>query len=416
MGIAVVLSFAIPTWIEVPVFGLPMTAQTIVAILALLAFVVTSPRELLTPLTMLDFLVAGMVGIHFASDFHHGSTPLVAGLLAYGEWVLPYVAGRFAVRSENAIEPIAMCVCGVLVLLGVGGLIEMIAKINPWESLFGNRPVEGFIREASRFGFKRSFGPTTHPIYFGTLILILTPWPISFLFWARNASQRTLAVVYAVASLGIFTTLSRGPVVGWAAFYGVIPTVWVKWYRWVLGIGALVLVIGVAANFSSVSKLLDEWGGEKSRMTEYTLDGEKIEISTFRNRIVLLQVFWPAMSEAGFLGYGSKAMLTFPPDVPYLPADERARESLRYVDNAFVFYVLRFGWGGAAVFTILMLAAIFTAVYMSWDRSIGVFTGAAASMIVAMGISLLSVWFSYDFGFELLWTYGILAGLASSRC
>ncbi len=413
LGVTVVLAFAFPTWLQVPIFGAQMPIRTVVALAGLLAFTLRDPRQLISPLTLLDVLIASMVGVHFASDVFHGWDAVSAGFMSYGEWAVPYVAGRYALRSAGFLESLAMCVCGVLVILGIGGILETLSGINPWEAIFGERPVDGFNREASRFGFKRAFGPTMHPIYFGLLILVLTPWSIALLPWARTRLQQTFAVASTVASLGMFATLSRGPAIAWATMVIGLGAIWVRWYRWVLGAVTAAIVIWISLNFSSFVTMLDQMAGEKSRVTKISLDGERVELSSFRHRIVLLQVFWPAMKDAGLLGYGSNAMKSLPPDVPHLPADETARKSLKYVDNAFVFYVLRFGWLGATIFTLLIAGATYTAIRLSWDRSIGILTGATASMLVSMALALVTVWFSYDFGFELLWMYGILAGLAS---
>jgi len=416
LGVSVALTFVLPVWLEVPIFGIPMDLRTCVAIVALVAFFLRDPRQVWSPLTSLDLLVGGMVIIHVSSDVYHGRDAVLAGLLAYGEWAIPYVAGRYAMRSFKGVELLATCLCGVVVVLSAGGVIEMFSGVNPWEVIFGNRPIDGVPRDASRYGFKRAFGTTLHPIYFGLLVMICAPWSISLARWAKNGAQRSLAVCALITSFaGVFSSLSRGPILAMGAFTAVFGGIWSRWCRWGLGILLVAFLGWVVTDFNGVVSRIEKLGGEKSRVTKLKLDGDAVVLSSSRHRILLLQVYWPAMSQAGWLGYGSDALREFPPRVPYLPADEATRNTLKYVDNAYVFYILRFGWTGASLFSLLFITGAVTGIRLSWDRSIGVLAGSMAAMIIAVASALTTVWFSYDMGFEVLWSCGVLAGMASTQ-
>lgn len=416
LGIAVVLSFTFPVWLEVPIIGIPMGVRTFVSIALLILFAIRDPRAIWSPLTVLDTLIAGMVIVHVVSDSYHGWNVALAGLRAYGEWAVPYVAGRYAMRSSREMEPLAACVSGVVILLGVTGLIEMALGVNLWELLFGNRPIDNFARNNSRFGLKRAFGTTLHPIYFGMLGLILAPWPLALAFWSKEKRVFSLAISGLAASfIGVCASLSRGPVLGAVIFLCLLSGIWSRWCRWLLAIGCTALALWLAVDFRGVVSQLERLGGEESRVTKLKLDGQNVELSSFRHRLLLIQVYWPALQHAGWLGYGTESIQEVPPKVPFLPADPATRATLRFVDNSFVFNTLRFGWSGALIFSGLFVAAAITGIRLAWDRSIGVLASTLAAMTMAAAVSLATVWFSYDMGFELLWSFGVIAGLSSQQ-
>jgi len=416
LGIAVVLSFVVPVWLEMPIVGISMGVRTFVSIAALLAFAAWSPRRIWSPLTILDVIIAGLVVVHVASDVFHGGSVGSTALRAYGEWALPYVAGRYAMQSTRDMEPLAICVSGVLVVLAMGGLIEMASGTNLWEVIFGVRPIDGFGRHAARFGLKRAFGTTLHPIYFGLLILILTPWPLVWMLWSKHIRDRSLAISGLVISfLGVCSSLSRGPVLGAAILLCLLASIWSRWCRWMLAVACAALLIWVTVDLRGLTSRLEWLGGEQSHLTNLKLDGETVELSSFRHRLLLIQVYWPAMSHAGWLGYGTEAVTELPPKVPFLPADPQTRERLKFIDNSFVYHILRFGWAGALLFTGAFLAAAITGIRLAWDRSVGVLASSLAAMVMAAAAALTTVWFSYDMGFELLWSFGVIAGIASQQ-
>ena len=86
------------------------------------------------------------------------------------------------------------------------------------------------------------------------------------------------------------------------------------------------------------------------------------------------------------------------------------------VDNAYILLTLRFGWVGGVCLVILFLTAIATGMSVYFERSDQLFPGVVACLLmVVAGFSLLLVFMSYDFGLPLLWTIGVLSGLASAR-
>jgi hypothetical protein len=212
LGACMVLSFAFPVWLKIDIGGMPVNIRTAVAIFNMAGFLLYPRRfhlegKILVPLTLLDCGIAMMYLTHLASDtFSTGFTPFLL-CRSYGEWVLPYVAGRYAVRNRNDLTWIAIWIGGLLLLLGAMACIESLTKVNPFEFVFGNRPTELAGRNASRFGLKRAFGPATHPIFFGMMIAVLMPWLACLWHPFESRQTRVIGVLAGVAAFtGIIFT------------------------------------------------------------------------------------------------------------------------------------------------------------------------------------------------------------------
>jgi hypothetical protein len=415
LGVIVAASFVAPVWLLAPISGFPLRVPTCAAVIGLLLFTFRSPRQLLSPLVLLDLLIVSIMVVHAASDTFHDQALGASALRAYGEWAVPYFAGRYAMREVKSADRIACCLSIVVIALGVGGLVEMLTGMNFWEVIFGDRPVEGFSRDASRFGLKRAYGPTLHPIFFGLLILTLTPWPMALLNWARDRYERVLAATSLTSLVGIIAPVSRSPILGLAAMLALTSAIRVRWTRWIVGAMGILFATWMIVDFNSVLFTFESMVNEHRRPANFHLDGERVVMSSASQRLVLLQVYWPALRESGVLGYGTSATSMFPPRVPYLPKEDRARKVLRLVDNAYVLMGLRFGWSGTSLFLVLLLTAGWTGIRLAWDRSTGMLAACLGTSILSIAGVLTTVWFSYDMGFEILWSIGILAGLAARQ-
>ena len=85
-------------------------------------------------------------------------------------------------------------------------------------------------------------------------------------------------------------------------------------------------------------------------------------------------------------------------------------------DHASILITLRFGWIGGACLAVLFLTAIATGFSLYFDRPDQLFPGVVACMLAVVAcLSLLLVFMNYDFGLPILWTMGVLSGLASAR-
>lgn len=422
LGATMVLSFAFPVWVNIDIGGVPINIRTAVAILNLAGFLLRPGKfhpqgKILVPLTLLDFCMAMICLTHIVSDsFATGLSPVLP-CRAYGEWVLPYVAGRYAVRDRNDLKWIAPWVIGILLFLGIMSCIESLTKVNPFELVFGNRPTELAGRNAARLGFKRAFGPTMHPIFFGMLIAVLTPWIVCM--WQSFEARRIrgLAIVAGMITLaGAVFTGSRTPVLTILLAAALALALRFKGLRWPLGVSLAIAVGALVAFPNEVTDAVSRWtgGGDKPRLIE--IDGEAVVTSSSRSRLHYLGIYRDALLKAGPFGYGSKATSGFPLRIPGMEGTFKSANLFKMVDNGYILLTLRFGWIGGACLAALFLTAIATGFSLYFDRPDQLFPGVVACMLAVVAcFSLLLVFMNYDFGLPILWTMGVLSGLASAR-
>ena len=416
LGAGIVLSFAFPTWIQAEIFGLPFGITTTMACITLLGYVFHRDGKIISPLTLLDISVGLMFVSHILADSVATGFTMALPFAAYGEWVLPYVAGRFAVKSNKDVGFIAPWILGVLLTLSLASVYECLSGFNLFEYIFGNRPVELAGRNAQRLGFKRAFGPTNHPIYFGMLLAVLTPWLVSFWQLSRTYAFRSLAFIAGAISLaGTVGTVSRTPILTVLGSAIGLLAVRFRAIRWPMLITTIAAVTGFLLFPDKITDTVSQWSGGGDRLRVIEVDGNETEFSSSRSRLVLITAYSKALIKGGLTGYGSEAVSQFPPKIPYMQGKAEASEILA-VDNAYILMMLRFGWLGAGCFVLTFITAIFSAAVLHNNKPDDLFPAAAASMLfVVSTFSFFLVWMSYDFGFEILWTCGILSGLVSSH-
>lgn len=417
LGVMVALSFLAPVWLQFEILGLPFNIQTTAACMALAAFVVRDGRTIISPLVLLDVAVALMVIVHVLSDMGRGTPVALVGLRAYGEWGIPYVAGRYAMRSGTPSERLAWCVAAVVALLGAGGAVEACFQDNPWEAIFGSRPDDPYVRNPVRLGFDRAFGPTRHPIFFGLLGVQLMAWPLALVGWSSDLRRKSAAVLAVILGVcGVLSTISRGPILGLALMCAGASIIWIPRSRWFWGALTLGACCWIALVPGSLIRAVEKSAVEDPKPFNAEVHGEWIsDYSSASSRLLALKAYWPAFCKAGLWGYGTAAVTEFPPRVPHVPKAAKSHYVLRLVDNAYLLMGLRFGWLGMASFTLIAICAVGTGCWMAWDRSVGGLAGWLATAIGSTAVILVSVWFSYDMGFAYLWSCGLLGGLASTQ-
>lgn len=417
LGAAIVLSFVIPVWLKLDIGGVPFNVRTFIAAFTMLGYVCHRDGRIRSRLTLLDCCVALIWICHVVSDsFATGVTPVLP-FRAYGEWVLPYVVGRFAIRDRHDLPWIAPWVVGVIIFLSIMSCIESLTKINPFEIIFGNRPAELSNRDGMRFGFKRAFGPTTHAIFFGMLITVLMPW-LTCRGRLLNSQRATWMTAFAgvVSLAGLFFTMARTPGVSVVLGGTLLVAIRFKSFRWPIGLFLAIVIGGFAAFPYELTDFISRWtgGGDKTRLI--VINDEAVVSSSSRSRLHYFKIYSESLVKAGLFGFGTEATKEFPLRIPGMPREYKSAQLFRPVDNGYILMTLRFGWVGGGCLLLLFLAAIGTGLGLYFERPDQLFPGAAACMLVVFaGFSLLLVFMHYDFGLPILWTIGILSGLSSAQ-
>lgn len=413
LGIIVALSLLVPVWIRIPIFGEDISCRTVVSIVALLGFSFHVRGRILTPLTLLDILITILWVVHLVADIQADGWSFGVPFRAYGEWILPYVAGRRAIHGRNDLKALVPWVVAVLAILSLCGLLECLLGVNLFEIVAGDRPVEGVPRNAARFGFKRAFGNAMHPIFFGNQILLLAPW--CFAITQKNC-RRTFQIfgwlTLFLTFLGLCSTVSRGPVLAFLIMLGMIAIIQFRLLRW----PAFLSVAAIAAVFclypSDAMKFVGETVGVEQYKTLVEIDGDTKVYSGTNSRFLIFDAYGDALRHAGLTGYGTRLTTGFPPNIPYLQTSRHSVDRLKFVDNAYVLLTLRFGFLGLGMFALLLLIGIYTAgTLIKWFPQ-GDFFAAVCGSLTGFAVVLLTVWLCYDFAFIALWTMGILSGCA----
>ena len=417
LGPAMVVSFLFPVWLEEKIGGIPFSVQTSVAVITMLAYVCHPNGRILSPLTLLDFGIALLFCSHLLTEVMIDGVYLALPFRAYGEWVLPYVAGRFAVRDTNDLKAISPWVMGVLVLLAIASCVESVARVNVFELLFGDRPVELSNRNAARLGFKRAFGPAMHAIFFGMLMVVLTPWLCcQYQNLESRISRKWTVCAFAVAFLGILSTVSRTPVLTVIGAAMILLATLVKPVRWPVAATGILAVLAFVVFPGQVVDVVSEYTGGGHQKRLMAVDGEAEVYSSSRSRLLVVKKYSDTMMKAGFTGYGTRATSKFPPDIPHLLGKEENRQSMKMVDNAYVLFTLRFGWLGCGALILLLCTSVFCCWTLYAERPDQWFAAAMGAMLfVYTTFSLNLVWQSYDFGLPVLSTLGVVSGLCSYR-
>ena len=215
---------------------------------------------------------------------------------------------------------------------------------------------------------------------------------------------------------GAVFTFSRTPVITILIAASLTLALRFKVLRWPLALSLAIAVGGFVAFPNEVTDAASRWtgGGDTPHLTE--IKGEAVVTSSSRSRLHLLGIYSKALVKAGPFGYGSQATTGFPVRIPNMDGTFKSANLYKQVDNGYILLTLRFGWVGGACLVILFLTAIATGLSLYFARPDQLFPGAVACLLaVVASFSLLLVFMSYDFGLPILWTMGVLSGLASAR-
>lgn len=420
IGIAVAIAIVLPVWVSQNLGGQPIDLRIAGTACALLMYLAHREGTIRTKLVAIDFMVFGLVAVHCLADWYHDGFSLGVFLRAYGEWLLPYFAGRLAIQSMDDVRDLIPVLVVVGCALGGLSLIEAVANVNPFEAIFGNRPVKATSRSLQRWGLKRSFGPTQHPIYLAVLQLILMPW----LLYAFSLAKRQHGPAWwlgapFLCAMGIIVTGSRAATLAIPILLYIAAILVFKQWRkpLLLGGGAIVVLGGLF--FQPILNGMQEWSGElKNTKPTILVDGEVVRYTGTTNRLHLLKVYRPAMQRAGLLGFGTEAVSGFPINVPVGPQDIETLKRVRYIDNAYVLMLLRFGWLGLLGFIAVGVSVLVSQIRLAsmTHRSGTQLFACLAGGTAAFLLTLMTVWMPHDFGFFYLWIAGATAGrLANLR-
>ena len=405
LAASVPLSMLVPVWVTLDIAGQAIDVRIGTTVLALVLYVCHRNGRISLALTPVDLAGLGLMATHVISDIMADGPTLGLPFRVYGEWFAAFAAGRLAFQSFDDVRKAAPWVIGVSCAWAFGAIVESVTKLNLWEIPYGLRPINDFPRDIVRYGFRRSYGPTRHPIFFGALQFIFLAWP----FALRERTQPAVkAAAFALPLLGVLATVSRGPILALIPMALVAAYLRLPRYRLALAVPTLLVVGLLAVGHEDVLAWLNSTGGEKKAHT-IVLDGETIDATGTESRVLLFKAYARPMRAAGMFGFGTARVTDFPVRVPYLPAEKMAHWKLRNIDNFYILLTLRFGFVGLLFGVLLLVTG--TVRMASFVPIEPPFFAAATGMLCGMMLILLTVWLPQDFAFALLWMLGLSAGL-----
>jgi hypothetical protein len=413
MGLVVLSLTLVPSWCSAEFLRLPFFAHIAGTIFCLGMYCLHPKATFPIKLGIIDYCALSFLAIHVVSDTLIEGWSWVYLLRAYGEWAVPYLAGRLAFQRWSDVEQLVPFGVGAATILGLNSIFESISGIHPFEWLHGERPYENMARDTTRWGLYRAWGTRAHPIYFGTIQLMLMPWTA---YAAVKAIRNQWSIGWVAALLinivGILATGSRAPVVAvpLAMFVGIFFTI--PKARVPLSVLALGFSVALIIFMPTVEALL-----KKSEKTEITkkhsvkivLDEEQVEYSSYMSRWYAFKLYFPAAVRGGLFGHGTTATRDFPPQVGIRIEDQKTMKYLRFVDNSYLLVALRFGLVGFLLFTVIAISSlvrIFVRANQPGPDS-ALLALCTASCMAALLVVIGTVWLAPDYQFHLFALFGL---------
>lgn len=431
LGAGMAVSMLAGTWFEIEILGTPINVTMATAIILLVVYCTHSWREIFKAINLLDVLITTLFLWHIVVDVYYDGTPLPVAAQAYGQWLLPYAAGRYAFLHRDALPKVAPVFAIVGAIISVLCVAEAWTGTNLWETAFTPRDDKVSFVGQMRYGIAyRACGPTRHAIFLSNVLLILLPFAVlltqrDISWWPRIGRWNRLLgpVLLTILLVGVASSVSRGPVI--TLF--IASCLALAWYyrpaAWFVAGITVLLAVWIATDLNGFLRLLetDEKEYQRTAIVQVNGEDEGVIQSGTRNRLNILRVYGPIFLSGGPLGYGSTTSSGFPPrGLPGLPTNPKDRNQIAIVDNAFLNIGLASGWIGATLFLSLFLLAAFTTMQASTRASTYLypldqrFFIAAAGLFAAFLFEISTVFWSYDYYFWILFMFGVIAGVSST--
>lgn len=417
---AALVTLLAPQWVKWDPNGF-INVPTAVTVLMLALYSFHPQATFDFRLRLCDWAILAMMAVHIVSDIYNDGFSFVILLRAYGEWFMPYVAGRLAFQSVEDVRWALPLAAGVGFAFMFQGVVESILFLttNVFEFfVMQERPVPEGIRSnaenASRWGFKRAYGPLMHPLYYGVVQVILMPWLLYAthrLLSRRHGDphEKGWLLGIPVTAVGVASSLSRGPFLAIGALvYGVFWVLTPK-YRFTLGVTGVAIALATITLSGALLNQLDTLTGEDLSARTTKEDGKEVKHTSAQARQELFDIYGYPMKLAGLLGFGTERCSSFPPHVPL----KESTTEVKSVDNAYILFTLRFGYLGLLAFVAINVAAAwqFWRLADAAGGDMKIWLAAMAGMVITTMLMFMLVWMPQDIGFPYLFSLGASSGL-----
>ncbi|MEZ6143222.1 MAG: hypothetical protein R3B84_21870 [Zavarzinella sp.] len=413
-GLRISLMFAfllVPWWLQVQVRSIEMNAATTVG-LTVLAIALFRPFQgLTTRWIFADLIVGLLVATTVISDLNNKILIPTRSLEVALTWLLPYVMGRLFIQKPEDLLSVLPYLCIFVLLIGGYALVEAFGKKNVLADLLGMKWERASDAELYRWGLLRARGHTTHPIYFGLLMVLVLPWLLlASRQTMRGYGQDWWIATIPLAALATFVTVSRAAQLAMGIVFG--ADLFFRHPRWraPMFLMALVAFGGFVAFRAEILDALSKYAGETDTAEHFVvIEGKKHPYSGTLHRDLLDLVYARAIDECGWFGYGST--------LKDIPVDSRMDERFKSIDNHYLKILIINGYVG--VFTLAVLIAL-GCFYLAAEALYGGYpvrdwAGGMFGAFLAVAIALRGVAFEPDFSCFWMFTIGVAGSLRTAR-
>ncbi|MGB7323933.1 MAG: O-antigen ligase family protein, partial [Rubripirellula sp.] len=313
---------------------------------------------------------------------------------------------RILIGSLADLRALVPWACAACIVLSVWSVFESTTKINPINVL-AQRTGSFNSESGNRMNLRRAEGPLGHPIYFGMTLAMLFPWAAE---GARLARKRRLSPIFLLTPvlcvLGVFGTMSRGPMLALAASAVAALFFYLPLLRLPLIGSTLLGGLLMFAIWPTVVEQLESFSGEKAEYV-VSIQGKEHAYTGTKHRELLYYVYADAMEQAAWLGHGKwGSKITHE-----MMLEPHLRAQFRSIDNHYI--LLQLSWGLVGLGAFLMLGAMVVGggswLAISIDPEDRLLIGGITGSIAAIMLLLLTVWLASDFGFVWLMLVGMLS-------
>lgn len=395
-----------PVWLVKGFGSIQMDMRTGAAVAVLAGFLLFPEEKLRIRWLWLDTLLLLLVASQVVSGFGADEIRPLTIPEIMRRWLPAYVMGRLFFQSVDDLDRLLPIVSRLVLILSLYAIGEALLKFNPVNEILGKHYAVLEAGEGYRWGIKRAQGPLNHPIFFGLMLVMLFPWAVEAGRRARHgAGPRWWLSLPALAFGSVFCTASRGPII--AALFTVYATLFFRRpkLRIVMVLALAIGATGVYHGKDAMIRALSKAAGE-SEVAARTLviDGEEVEYTGTKHRLLLYRVYRKAIREAGLFGYGGR--------MRNVPIEEHLTQRFSSIDNHYLRFLLQRGYMGIGCFVAVTLCALAYLAIAAWNpkRPQAGFAGAMFGSLMAVALLLQTVWFAPDFA--VVWLF--CAGLAGS--
>jgi len=145
-----------------------------------------------------------------------------------------------------------------------------------------------------RWGFKRTFGPFSHPIVCGYFFSLMTPLAIWCYFQNHYPGKKIGKIVVFLNAVGIFVSLSRAPILGFFLGLGII---YYGWSNKKAAIGSAMAIVLAATLMMSLPKIIEYIS--VTRVTAVTIDQRNVAY-----RKEMWEAYVEVVMERPYAGWG----------------------------------------------------------------------------------------------------------------